>query len=79
MYALSAKKTHALSGGREDRQQDTIRPPPFGNASAPWPVVSAFYDYWSTFASYKDFAWADEYHLGQVRGLHCTALHAMNP
>lgn len=37
-----------------------------GLSDADWPSVSAFYAYWGSFGSVKDFAWADQYHTGQA-------------
>jgi DnaJ family protein A protein 5 len=45
-------------------RRDSSPPPPlprFGGATAPWPAVAAFYAEWGSFASAKEFAWADQY------------------
>lgn len=40
--------------------------PHAGLSDADWPSVAAFYAYWGSFSSVKDFAWADQYHTGQA-------------
>lgn len=39
---------------------------PAGLSDADWPSVAAFYAYWSSFGTVKDFTWADQYHTGQA-------------
>lgn len=41
--------------------------PKLGNCDSPYLEVSSFYSYWSNFVTVKDFAWCDEYRLGEAR------------
>ena len=32
-----------------------------GKSTASWPEVAAFYEHWSSFVTYKEFSWVDQY------------------
>ncbi|RNF27663.1 chaperone DNAJ protein [Trypanosoma conorhini] len=40
--------------------------PRFGESSTDWNSVSEFYSYWKNFASFKNFAWKDEYKINEI-------------
>ena len=44
------------------RHLPLLLPLPAGMSDAQWADVAAFYSYWGSFTSVKDFAWADQYH-----------------
>jgi len=40
--------------------------PSFGRSDSDWDAVRAFYVHWSSYATQKTFAWADEYNLAEA-------------
>ena len=41
--------------------------PSFGRSDSDWDAVRAFYVHWSSYATQKTFAWADEYNLAEAQ------------
>ncbi len=60
---------HALSLPPFSLTSPLISSPLFTHVGGPdsdWPTVRRFYDHWLSFASVKEFAWADIYNLASA-------------
>ena len=63
LFRTLAKQEATASAHRTERRGDdnSVSLPQFGSSETPWSEVSAFYSAWGSFATKKDFAWADMY------------------
>ena len=52
------------SAHREGKESYDV--PDIGHADTPYPQVAAFYNHWTNFVTVKDFAWCDEFNLGDA-------------
>jgi len=50
----------------DEVSEDYVKPPGFGDAKTGLSSVGDFYQFWSSFSSYKTFAWADEYNPSEA-------------
>ncbi|PFH32266.1 DnaJ domain-containing protein [Besnoitia besnoiti] len=62
---LAKEETDELRANGVDKAtlERAAAAPAFGDASAPWAEVSAFYAFWTGFSSSKSFAFADEWKI----------------